>query len=262
LSVRYRTPDVADDADPDADPSTVSRRRALVALTGVAAVGAGAVHGASTLGEDRELPASFTSSRGTSDHLGVEYTDRPVMGSLDAPLRLFYWTDYQCPYCKQFDENTLPKLAERRVRSGELAVVFLEYPLFGDDSWTAAALSKCVWRTVRGSDPDAWGRWHRHVFGQQGEKNDGWASPANLYDYSGTVEGVPVPGLRTCMRNDRESIVASVEADVATATEDLSLRRVTPMFALSDTESGRWTPIPGAQPYETFEKAIAKVKEA
>jgi len=257
-------PDESEVANGDA-PTTVSRRRALLGLGGAGALTVGGVYAARSLGGGAAAPAlagTFTSADGRSGHLGVPYDDTPVMGSLDAPLRLFYWSDYQCPYCKQFEEGALPKLARDYVEPGTLAIAFLEFPVFGADSRTAAELSKCAWRAVADDDPDAWGRWHGHVFDQQGGKNDGWASKATLYEYTNGVEGVSASALRTCMRGEGDAVADLVDRDVAVAIEDLGLRRATPAFAISKPSSGKWMDVPGAQPYEVFEKALERVAEA
>lgn len=261
--MQYRFRHVTDDTDADDPPITVSRRTALAALGGATALGAAGVYAAS-LGSDgsNELAGDFTRADGESAHLGVNYAGSPVLGSLDADLRLFYWTDYQCPYCQGFDADTLPKLAENHVATGELAVVFLELPVFGADSTVAAQASKCAWRAVRDDDPNAWGRWHRHVFAQQGGKNDGWASEPKLYEYTADVDGVEEADLRRCMDERRDAVTAAVQEDVDTAVDELGLRRATPAFAMSNPEAGAWLDIPGAQPYETFEKVIDRLQQA
>jgi hypothetical protein len=37
-------------------------------------------------------------STGTTGY-GVELQGSPVMGSDDAPIDMYYWTDYMCPWC-------------------------------------------------------------------------------------------------------------------------------------------------------------------
>jgi protein-disulfide isomerase len=262
--VTDQTQDPADVEGATADePTTVSRRRALLGLGGAGVLTVGGVYAARSLAEDDTDPSpigTYTSADGESEHLGVPYDGTPIMGSLEAPLRLFYWSDYQCPYCKQFEERTLPKLASTYVDPGKLAIAFLEFPLFGADSRTAAELSKCAWRTVREADPDAWGRWHGHVFAQQGGKDSGWASTSNLYEYTNEVEGVSTSALRTCMREHGDAVADLVDRDVAVAIEDLGLRRATPAFAVSNPATGKWAPVPGAQPYEVFERAFEAVR--
>lgn len=254
---------MTDDTGPDEPPITVSRRTALAALGGALTVGTAGVYAASSLsGGGDEFAADYRRADGESAHLGVNYAGSPVLGRLDADLRLFYWSDYQCPFCEQFEVNTLPKLAENHVATGDLAIVFLELPVFGADSTTAAHASKCVWKAVRDDDPDAWGRWHRHVFDQQGDKNDGWASESKLYEYTANVDGVDEADVRLCMDDRRDAVTAATQEDVDTALEQLGLRRATPAFAMSNPEAGAWLDIPGAQPYETFEKVIDRLQDA
>ncbi|WP_323676521.1 thioredoxin domain-containing protein [Halorubellus sp. PRR65] len=252
-----------DDRSTDEPPITVSRRTALAALGGALGLGAAGVYAASTLATDDgdALAGDFRREDGQSAHLEVNYAGSPVLGSLEADLRLFYWSDYQCPYCKRFDVDTLPKLAENHVATGDLAIVFLELPVFGADSDVAAAASKCAWRVARDDDPNAWGRWHRQVFAQQGDKNDGWASEDRLYEYTRGVDGVAEDELRVCMDERRDAVTAAVQEDVTTAVDDLGLRRATPAFAMSNVTTGKWLGIPGAQPYETFEKVVERLQE-
>lgn len=245
----------------DEREGSVTRRQVLAGLTGLFGVGAaGAYYVQST---DRPggqtYPATFTARNGTSEGLGISLADHPILGSMDADCVLFAWSDYQCPYCKQFDENTLESLAANEVSSGALAVVFFELPLLGEASLTASVVSKAVWRTVAADDPDAWGRFHRYVLGQQDGENSGWASQSNLFEYAATVDGVPRGDVERLVRTDREALERAVKRDAAVAFEDLGLDRGAPLFALSNPRTGEWLAIRGAQPYETFQTAITRL---
>ena len=170
----------------------LTRRRALAGIGGALGLGAAGLYlTADTAADVEDYAADFTVQSGASEGLGVDSADRPVLGSTDADLRLFAWSDYQCPYCRRFDEETLPELAASEVADGTVAVVFLELPLLGERSLTAGVVSKAVWRTVRDDDPNAWGRFHRFVFTKQGPENGEWATESNLLSYAGAVDGVP-----------------------------------------------------------------------
>jgi hypothetical protein len=240
----------------------LTRRRALGGLAGVLGLGAAGAYLLRDTGVDvEEYDANLTAQRGESDGLGVGYADRPVMGSLDADLRLFAWSDYQCPYCKRFDDDTLPALASEHVATGDLAVVFLELPLLGDGSLTAGVVSKAVWRAVRDTDPDAWGRFHRHVFAKQGPKNAAWVTEENLLSYARDVPGVPGDAVATTVDERRDDLVASVRADASVAFDDLGIEPAAPLFALSNPRTSDWLEIRGAQPVETFREAAAELRE-
>ncbi len=50
-------------------------------------------------------------------------------GSPDAPLTVFEISDFQCPYCRVFWEETLPAMEREYIDSGKLKLVFLNLPL-------------------------------------------------------------------------------------------------------------------------------------
>jgi len=240
----------------------LTRRRALAGIGGALGLGAAGLYlTADTAADVEDYAADFTVQSGASEGLGVDYADRPVLGSTDADLRLFAWSDYQCPYCRRFDEETLPELAASEVADGTVAVVFLELPLLGERSLTAGVVSKAVWRTVRDDDPNAWGRFHRFVFTKQGPENGEWATESNLLSYAGAVDGVPGDEVERLVANDRAALEASVQADASVAFDDLELERAAPLFALSNPNTGDWREIRGAQPIGTFRDAMTALRE-
>lgn len=240
----------------------LTRRRALAGTAGVVGLGAaGRYLTADTAADVEDYAGEFTVQSGESEGLAIDYADRPVLGCTDADLRLFAWNDYQCPYCRRFDEETLPDLAATDVADGTIAVVFLELPLLGDRSLTAAVVSKAVWRTVRNDDPNAWGRFHRYAFSKQGPENGEWASESNLLSYAAAIDGVPGEDVERLVANDREALEASVQADASVAFDDLGIERGAPLFALSNPTTGDWRAIRGAQPIGTFRDAMTALRE-
>ncbi|WP_323676523.1 thioredoxin domain-containing protein [Halorubellus sp. PRR65] len=239
-----------------------TRRRVLAGTAGVLGLGAAGLYlTADTAADVDDYPADFSADSGQSDGLGIAYADRPVMGSLDADRRLFAWSDYQCPYCRRFDGDTLPELAENHVATGDLAIVFLDLPLLGERSLSAGVVSKAVWRAVRDDDPNAWGRFHRYVFSKQGPENGEWAAESNLLSYAAVVDGVPGETVERLVVDDRDALAASVRADASVAFDDLGIERGAPVFALSNPSTGDWTSIRGSQPVEAFRDAMTQLGE-
>ncbi|WP_254532619.1 DsbA family protein [Natrinema gelatinilyticum] len=233
-------------------------RRAV--LTGsVVLLGSGSVYflTRSDDSDDNDLSPSFHSSDETSA-LGVELQEKPIMGAADAPLELYYWTDFQCPFCERFERETLPDLVQDYVRPGELRIVFISLPYFGADSMTAAVASKCVWDRVSQSDPSAYWDWRTAIFDKQGEKNSGWASSENLVEYTRSVSGVDADALETCLDERRSEFEAQVDADSEQA-RSFGISG-TPTFVAIDRESGSQESLVGAQPIERFEEVIEGIK--
>ncbi|WP_256686074.1 DsbA family protein [Halococcus qingdaonensis] len=190
----------------------------------------------------------------------IELGGRPIMGALDAPVSIYYWSEYQCPFCERFESDTLPKLIENHVSTGDVRMVFIEFPYIGKSSMTAAVMDQCVWRQVKGSNPDAYWRWHSAVFEAQGKENSGWASQANLLDITRDVEGVSTDDVEQCMSQNRNSIEKNIEADSQRA-RSLGISG-TPGFIVYNRQSEEGGKIVGAQPYDQFESAIEQVNNS
>ncbi len=205
------------------------------------------------------ISPTFHSSEQTSE-LGIDLEGKPLMGSPDAPIDLYYWTDFQCPFCARFERETLPEIVRKQVEPGNVRVVFIWLPYFGEDSMTAAVAAACVWRRVRDDSPDTYWDWQAAVFEEQGEKNSGWASEENLLEITRSVSGVDADALETCLQNRRDELEAEIDADVEQASSyDVT---GTPTFGIFDRESKTWGKLVGAQPYARFEEAIRRVDEA
>lgn len=189
---------------------------------------------------------------------GINLEDNPLMGSPDAPVDLYYWSDYQCPFCNRFEQNTFPKLLEAYIKPGKVRLAILEYVTIGDASKTAAHMSKCVWRQVKEDDPDAFRRWHASIFDAQKKPNSGWAKKQNLLDITEGVAGVDADAVASCLQENEQSLAASVSED-KTAGNDNGVN-VTPTFIFHNPDSSDSpATVQGAQPFERFEATIETV---
>jgi protein-disulfide isomerase len=182
------------------------------------------------------------------------------MGSLDAPVDIYYWSDYQCPFCRRFEREAFPKVIENHVRPGTVRVVFIEFPYLGEASMTAAVMDRCVWRQVRDDTPAAYWRWHSTLFDRHGDENTGWASRADLLSTTRGVDGVDASAVESCLNEHRSGIEASIRSDKNQASR-YGIRG-TPAFVLYNREADAAGKLVGAQPYDRFDEAIARVREA
>jgi len=75
----------------------------------------------------------------------VAVGDNPALGEADAPVTMVEFTDYQCPYCKRFHDNTFPKLKEKYIDTGKLRYVTMDLPLrFHQQARPAAVAARCA----------------------------------------------------------------------------------------------------------------------
>src|SRR5580704_11010299 len=68
------------------------------------------------------------------------------LGSNDAPLTIVEFTDYQCPYCRQFESATLPDIRKKYIDTGKVRFVVRDFPLvtMHPDAMQAAEAAHCA----------------------------------------------------------------------------------------------------------------------
>ena len=69
------------------------------------------------------------------------------LGRADAPVVIVEFSDLQCPYCRRFDQQTLPWLRKEYIDTGKVRFESRDYPLeFHAQAVAAALLARCAAR--------------------------------------------------------------------------------------------------------------------
>lgn len=147
----------------------------------------------------------------TREPLGED--EDPTLGNEEAPLSVHYFADFQCPSCRAFELEQLDALERDYVLPGKVRLVFKDFPIVGDDSWSAAEASQHVWVTT----PERYWTWHRALYEAQGAERSGWASAQNLVAFSRTIPGVDAEGMAEALADHRA--LEEVRADRAQGTD-------------------------------------------
>jgi protein-disulfide isomerase len=180
------------------------------------------------------------------------------------PIDIYYWYDYQCRYCHQFEMGkygALAPLVKNEISSGTARMILLTYPNYGgrgSHSWTAAIMAKCVWRMVKDKNPDLFWKWHHSVFKHQGLVGGGWSSRKSLLGYARNIKGINARAVDTCMRQNRKQIKADVQRERKRARK-IGLKG-TPGFVLYNPKTGRHSSFHAAQPYAVFQRHIQRLQ--
>lgn len=239
----------------------ISRRRLLAAGGATTAFGGGIAYLASASDSRGQeyVPETFHQSDETTG-LGVELVGRPIAGDRDAPVDIYYWTDYLCPFCKQFETETLPDIGSNFIDTGNARLVLLSYPNIGEYSMPAAVWSRCVWAQTADSNPAAHWRWHGAAFDAQADSGKDWADEETFRKITDRTEGVSLSAVDRCRQNRGSTIRESigVDTDLARAAEIQG----TPGFVLYNREADVAGQLVGAHPYESFENALDRVLAA
>ena len=170
-----------------------------------------------------------------------------MLGSKDAPLTLVEFTDYQCPYCRQFHVTVFHQLKKTYIDTGKVRFYSRDLPLdqIHPNANRAAEAGRCA-----ADQGQFWAM--RELMGSNPDKLD----LENLVTEAGTLK-MDSKAFRTCVESQKYK--EAVQSDVLEAMKIGA--EATPTFVL-----GKSTPqgvdgelIVGSQPYAEFVKQISKL---
>ena len=178
---------------------------------------------------------------GASRSLSVEETlatlgKGPTLGSMNAPVTIVEFSDFQCSFCRKFWADTLPKLKDTYIKQDKVRFIYRHFAILGKFSEHAAMAAECA-----GEQGKFW-EYHNKLFANQG----GLAfTEPKLNQYAQELK-VNVRTFGQCLDSGRYR--QKVEGETAVAA---SLgARGTPTFFVN----GRL--MVGAQPFEAFQSIV------
>ena len=193
-------------------------------------------------------PAAPTATETDANGIPVGFTaeGRPYRGQLDAPVTMEAFSDFQCPYCGRFSEETLTELLATQVAAGEVVFIFYDFPLDSIHPQATAAANAA--RCAGEEGAAAYWAMHDRLFADI----DAWANDgaAGVFRAYSAEMGLDEAAFGACLDEQRHA--AAIAADQA-----LGLSRgvdSTPSFFVNGQL------IAGAYPVETFNQAIAAVQ--
>ena len=163
-----------------------------------------------------------------------------IIGSESATVWLIIISDFQCPFCKNWHDETWAAIKKDYVDTGKIRVAYVNLPLsMHRNAWPAAHAAMCA--AVQGKFwpmQDALFRTQ-----QEWEKSD---NPGPFYEKLAAETGANVEDLRACVK--AEAMLPLIKGDVDRATS--AGAQSTPTFFVG----GR--PVIGAQPLSVFREAL------
>lgn len=178
----------------------------------------------------------------TQEQINKLPDDDPVKGSASAPITLVEFSDFQCPFCARFWEDTLPQIEENYVKTGKVKLVYRDFPLplpSHRQAQPAALASQCA------NDQGKFWEMHDAIFDKQTEWS-GKEDAVTIFSSYGKKMGLNTKQFDECMKSKKYA--SEVMKDVV----DGSAAGVggTPGFFVNGKV------ISGALPYENVFKPI------
>jgi protein-disulfide isomerase len=216
--------------------STVS----ALALSLACAPAGGSRHGAETTAVTRSETATVASRPAPQDSSLTRADLSRIQGSQTAPLWVIEVSDFQCPYCKQWHDQTYTAFRDQYVKTGKVRLAYVNFPLASHTyAWPAAEAAMCA---------AAQGRfWPMHdaLFATQA-RWEAMNPPTAVFDSLAQATGVEMARWRECVSSGKMKPLIQADRDRASrAGVD-----ATPSFLIGDKI------LAGAQPIEEIRKAI------
>ena len=165
----------------------------------------------------------------------VPIANNPILGPQDAPITLIEFSDYECPFCKRWHDETFDRLLEAFPE--QIRFVYRDFPLTNihPNAAPAAEAANCAHEQERFWD------FHRKLFS---------SNVLNAETYLGyaTELGLDMPAFEECVstRRYQEEVMADLEWAVNLGISS------TPTFFINGIA------LVGAQPYDVFYDVISK----
>jgi len=167
----------------------------------------------------------------------------PILGSVDAPITLVEFGDYQCSFCKRHFDQTHDLIMKNYVETNKVKILFKDLIVTpGKDSMHAAHATHCA------KDQGMFWKYHYMLYNNWEGENTGWVTTDNLNKFAQKID-MNMNEFSKCMSENKwmELITASKnDANTLGITG-------TPSFFMIGPEN-ELEKIHGAQPYDVFKE--------
>lgn len=170
------------------------------------------------------------------------------VGDPNAPIKITEYSDFQCPFCRVFFEDTEELLMEQYVATGK---VYFEYKsvgaFIGAESLAAAEAAYCA------GDQGKFWEMHDTIFANQTGENVGAYTSRRLSVFASNI-GLDMAQYDDCVDSNKYRDLANQDATDATAAGI----KATPSFLITYTVNGeeQLRVIEGAQSIDVFAQEI------
>jgi protein-disulfide isomerase len=203
----------------------------------IAAVAAFAV----VLACSKSSSASSPTADSPADSVLAKRADQGrIMGRATAPVWLVEVSDFQCPFCKQWHDQSYGEIKRAYVDSGKVRLAYVNFPLsMHHNAMPAAETAMCA------AAQDKFWPLHDALFATQLQ----WEklpAPQQMFDSLASAAGVDMGAFHKCVSG--HLMKATIDADIDRATK--AGVESTPTFLIGGTM------VTGAQPLAVFRQVL------
>lgn len=167
----------------------------------------------------------------------------PTKGDANAPVTIVEFSDFECPFCGRFRDNTLPLIIKNYIDTGKVKLVYRDFPLgnIHPQAMLAAQAAECA------NEQGRFWEYHNVIFDNQDSLS------TDIYKVWASRVGLNMSQFNSCTLSQKYS------DEVSRDIKDGQQAGVsgTPTFFIGPSD-GKAIMLVGAQPYAVFSAAIDK----
>lgn len=198
----------------------------------------------SGLGTNTTAPVADKKEEAKANIRAVDKTDY-ILGNPNAPILIVEYSDYDCPFCKNFHE-TMNQIMNEYGVTGKVAWVYRQFPIAGlhPNSPTISEAALCVGEL---GGNDAFWKFSNSVFTGRGTNEQ--TKISNLSDYAVSA-GVDKTAYQKCMESGKHK--KNVEDSINDGAS-AGIQGTPQSFVIVGNKQA---PIEGAQPYPVVKQIV------
>lgn len=165
-----------------------------------------------------------------------------VLGNQKAKVTIVEFSDFQCPFCRNFWKETLPEIKKNFIDTGKVKFVYKHFPLsFHSGAKPAAEGAECA------NEQGKFWEMHDKIFQEQSKKGEGTIefTTQDVAKWAATI-GLDVQQFNQCVSSDK--YLKLIDDDTAYG--------ITLGVSGTPTTFVNGKRIVGAQPYDSFRTII------
>jgi protein-disulfide isomerase len=231
-------------SSPEEDTITITKLQLWQGISGILAValvlvvvlGTGLFTGSAAPAAPTQQQGGTPSGQaGTQGDVEASAGDDPVLGEEDAPVTIAKFTDFGCPFCQRWHDQTLPQIVSNYVDSGQVKIVYKDAPIvqLHPDAPAAHQAANCVYQEG--------GTETYYEYVDTLYSNQRGFTESNLVQWADDLG----TSISSCLESADQSEIQEDRSEAEAAG-----LRGTPHFVVGDQT------IRGAQPYSQFQSAI------
>ncbi len=194
------------------------------------------------------LTADFEKTSASSSALNKEnlLQGSTIHGNPNAKITIVEFGDYQCTFCYKFHDETMGKINDKYIETGNVNFVYKDFPLNGEPSILASEASYCA------QEQNKFWEYHDTLYNNWGGENTGWITEPVLLGFAKEV-GLNLDTFSQCLDNSefRQKVLNNEQFG-----KDVGINATPSFLIFNDSEVYR---IIGAQPFERFEQALQEL---